>query len=108
MRAVLIFALLILGGPAYGYFDTGNSLLERCSRTDNFHKGACTGTVSGAFDMMLAWGWKCGSSLDGVTREQVKDIVVKYFVDNPGTRHDPAAFHIVLAIANTFRCEQPK
>ena len=87
------------------YFDTANDLYALCRSSENIHRAVCTATISGAVDMMQAWGWEC--QVAGVTREQLKDVVTKYLVENPEIRNDPAVIGIALAMQRSFGCVQP-
>ena len=70
---------------AQGFFDDGDTLNYTCrEEKGSFARGACLGTVSGALDMMRALGYVC--KLEGVTREQAKDAVLKYLADHPERR----------------------
>lgn len=96
---------LLTSVPAFARFDGGNDLLRICE--DPRGEMLCLGTVIGHYDMMEAWGFACGSA-PGVTKSQVKDIVVKYLRDNPSQRHQPAAFLSAEAITKAFSCRPPK
>ena len=103
---VCALAVMMATQPAWGsYFDTGNRLYGFCQKPKNSPlEAACIGTISGGYDMMVALGYKCQD--DGVTREQLKDVVVKYLKDHPERRNAPAVFNIVLAVQAAFSCER--
>jgi hypothetical protein len=63
--------------PAWAsYFDTGNELYDVCQKPKGSAlEGACIGTISGGYDMLTALGYRCED--DGVTRGQLRDVVVK-------------------------------
>jgi hypothetical protein len=81
------------------FFDTGNRLYETCQLTDDFDDGFCGGTVSGAWDMMVLWGFRCEGNPKDVDRRQFRNIVVNYLRDHPDEKDSgPAASLIVQAI----------
>ena len=101
---ITLTAGLATPSVSLGYFDTGNDLYDRCRQVDSISKAICIATVSGALDMMTALGYKC--SLDAtVTREQMKDVTVKYLQDHPATRNQPAVFSIFIAMKESFGCK---
>jgi hypothetical protein len=55
-------------------------------------------------DMMIALGFKC-SRVAEATREQSKDVLVKYLADHPETRNSPAAFLAAAAFEQAFNCK---
>jgi hypothetical protein len=92
-----------------GYFNTGNDLYDACQLEDDpFARGVCTATVSGAYDMMIALGYVCSGITDGVTQNQLRDVVVNYLRDHPETRSAPAVFNIALAMKASFNCKAPE
>ena len=92
LRAVAGIIAVEGAQPAWGiYFDTGNELYGFCQKPKGAELAAvCIATISGSYDMMTALGYKCQD--DGVTREQLKDVVVKYLQDHPEQRNAPAVF----------------
>jgi hypothetical protein len=63
------------------------------------------GTVSGALDMMRALGYVC--KLEGVTREQAKDAVLKYLADHPEKTKVATVFQIIPAMEAAIDCKAP-
>jgi hypothetical protein len=107
MRTLFIVFLIVVGtvDAASAYFDTGNDLYDVCRRKTDHFQGACIATISGAFDMMYALGYTCEGAGD-VTREQLRDVAVKFLTDNPQHRNAPAVFSILLAFETAFRCKK--
>jgi hypothetical protein len=66
--------------------------------------GTLPATISGAYDMMSALGYKCRDK--GVNRGQVRDVVLKYMRENPQDRHVPAVFLIAIAGETLLGCKR--
>src|SRR5262245_55958419 len=89
---------------AAGFFDDDDTLNYTCRKEKaSFAKGACLGTISGALDMMRALGYVC--KLDGVSREQAKDAVLKYLEEHPESAKVAAVFQIIRATEAAFDCK---
>ncbi len=103
-RTALALAIaLAMPSPAPAVFDTGNDLLDFCTSKDSAKLLLCLGLVTGYFEGMQA-GYKC--TVDPkVTRQQLKDIVVKFLHDHPGDRHRPGAILAARAYFVTFDCK---
>jgi hypothetical protein len=104
MRKAIYFALflgLITTGAPAAYFDTnGNDYYARCTGKSDITCFA----VAGAFlDMMNALGYKCTKDI-GVSRQQAKDILIKYMTDHPADRHITLAFSAILAFQDGLGC----
>lgn len=109
-REMFIGFLMLVAGAgcahAEGFFDDGDTLNYTCREEKaSFARGACLGTISGALDMMRALGYVC--KLDGVTREQAKDAVLKYLDDHPDSAKVAAVFQIIPAVEAAFDCKAP-
>jgi hypothetical protein len=103
-----LLMLVVAGANAHaeGFFDDGDTLNYTCREAEgSFARGACLGTVSGALDMMRALGYVC--KLEGVTREQAKDAVLKYLADHPEKTKVAAVFQIIRATEAAFHCKAP-
>lgn len=104
--ALCLTVAVLYSCKANAYFDTGNKMLSECQNTDSFSVGDCLGMIVGHYDMMMAEGYDCG--LDTVkNKRQMRDVVVKYLVDNPAERHRPAAVLSFLAFVTSFGCKPP-
>jgi hypothetical protein len=106
MKRFIAAALFLFPSIAQAeYFETGNDLWNLC--TDKFpgHDYLCIGLPSAYFDMMLATGYRCATP--GVDREQVRDAVLKYLSDNPGTRNLPASELALTSLKTAFQCVPP-
>jgi len=105
MKRFVAAALLFFPGIAQAeYFDTGNDLWGLC--TDNFpgHKYLCLGLPVAYYDMMLATGYRCVAT---GSREQVRDVVLKYLTDNPDKRNLPASELAMTSLTAAFQCVAP-
>jgi hypothetical protein len=99
-------ALLIALGvasPSYasGLSERGNSLLELCQeREGSYRQGVCTGYILGAADAVR----EATCMPAGVTKGQLRDVVVGYLTAHPEERHMPGDYLVHVAIANAFKC----
>lgn len=100
--AVILFTVSSQTSRAATYFDTGNELLSICNDNTPFKSGICSAAPGAYFDMMASIGYKCDEA--GVTRGQVRDVLVKYLRDHPETRNRPASFLAFLAFRESFNC----
>lgn len=88
-------------------FLSGNDLYQRCITPINASDGLanfgfCRGYIYGSLDSILTKLAEDGGSAclkSGVTNTQVADVVVQYLRDNPATRHEPADFAVMKAVA---------
>lgn len=105
MRLVLALAVsLFTALPAHSYFFDGNELWKECETKNAF----CSGYIVAAIDMH-------GASLEKeqrlfcpppeATGRQLRDVILKYFTDNPAERHEPAVFLIIEAMRKAFPCK---
>jgi hypothetical protein len=104
--SALALAVFALGSsPATATsFDSGNDLYRYCSSKDAGKTILCLGLVTGYLEgMQLAFD--C-NNLDAVSREQLKDIVLKFLHDNPADRHLPAALLSSRAYYLAFKCQK--
>jgi hypothetical protein len=93
--------------PARAYFDTGNTLLAICEKSDDFSLGLCVGTIIGHYEMMYEHGYDCGDDSKR-TKPQLHDVVVKYLRENPAARHTRASFLSFEAFNAAFNCKPLK
>src|SRR5258708_3058057 len=108
-RAIAVLAALMLAGcscEASAYFDTGNALFAVCEGRSAFEIGDCMGTIVGHYDMMMALGYRCGND-STKSKQQMRDIVVKYLRDNPADRSEQAATLSFVAFFAAFSCTVP-
>jgi hypothetical protein len=106
MKRLVAAVLLLFPSIAQAeYFDTGDDLWNLC--TDKFpgHNYLCIGLPAAYFDMMLATGYRCGST--GIDRERVRDVVLKYLSDNPDKRNLPASELAFASLKTAFQCVAP-
>jgi len=97
-------------------FESGNALLRKCQSTQQVDTMFCIGYILGVVDLIgLIQGsvdkdgksdWKyhavCLSSQ--VERGQMRDVVLKYLVDHPERRDQPAAQLVVEALIRAWAC----
>lgn len=108
-------AVALSGSPALAQesvdpLGSGNGLLDSCTNADSMlRKGVCIGYISGASDALQmldsdkeAKRYICTPA--GVTRGQIRDVVIKYLTDHPQSRQNPAEALIFVALAEAFPC----
>jgi len=96
-----------LGTPARAYFDTGNTLLAICEKSDDFSVGLCVGTILGHYEMMYEAGYVCGDDSKR-TKPQIHDVVVKYLREHPASRDVRASALSFFAFIDAFNCKPLK
>jgi hypothetical protein len=88
------------------YFESGNSLYRYC--TGNLSQvELCLGYLEGVVDHLEAdreYQKKAPCIHAGVEIGQVKDVVVKYLIDNPQLRDGPAWAMVVVAVTQAWGC----
>jgi hypothetical protein len=100
---MLLVALAASGDVAAAGFTDGNRLLTDCRASqDEAPHAICLGYVTGAYDMATALSLDCPN--ERYTVGQVRDIVVKFLVDNPRHRHLPAALLVARALVAELGC----
>ena len=101
---VAIVILLLGCATAPAVFDSGNDLYRYCTAKGSGNGLLCLGLVTGYLEG-LRLSFDCGK-LDGVTREQLKDVVVKFLRDNPAERHLPAVMLASRPYYLAFKCQK--
>lgn len=111
MRVLMVFGVFAMGGlsqPALAGFESGNSLLTQCS-ADNKDVVAltdCLSYIKGVHDdfmfARLLEGEDSECTPETITNGQVRDVVIKYLLDNPEERHQPGPFLVRLAIMTAW------
>jgi len=114
VNALLVAAVIFSTAPAQAAQEdtSGNQLYELCSAPDSTWQSAvCEGYVLAIDDMLTAQHMldeQKGICLpDGVTREQMKDVVTSYLRDHPDDRQK---WMFVLAsegLVAAFPCKKP-
>lgn len=107
-RFIVCAALLVLftANRSEAYFDSGNALYATCQGTQDFKVASCMATIIGHYDMMMALGYRCGDD-SKKTKQQLRDVVVKYMQDNPAERSGTAAEQSFIAVFRAFNCQFP-
>jgi hypothetical protein len=103
MRACL-FSLLLVAAPVHAEFFDGNKLLSTCRSNQPIDMADCIGYVTGVYDT-LAGVRIC--SPDGITRGQVRDIVLTYLQNAPEERHKTADVLIGNVLSALWPCKRP-
>jgi hypothetical protein len=95
---------LIWTQQAYTYFQTGNSLRDECLPSLGKPSPRCIAYVVGAVDGMW-WGEPNLICLpQGVTQDQLAEVVAKYLEDHPERLHLGAPVLIADALQPAFPC----
>jgi hypothetical protein len=98
--SMLVGAIRVLMGPTADAF-TGNELHQHCKSNAYL----CLGYTVGAGTMFeFQMRGEMPLCVDGVTINQVRDVVVKYLKDHPETRHEHALYLIARAMRESFAC----
>jgi len=101
MKTMLAAVLLALCTSVHGEFFSGNHLLAECESRDASSRIDCLGYTSGAAD--AAQGrFYCPP--DGVTRGQVRDVVIAHLRANAAQRHLTADVLVALALRDVWPC----
>lgn len=104
MKLAIIGVLLaaLAPAPVSAQALQGNDLWARCKGEPI--GAACSYYVGGVTDGLAAAGGLSACVPNGVTYEQVADIVRKYLEANPAMRHNGAAFLVHRALRKGFPC----
>jgi hypothetical protein len=110
VRAFLsVLILLAAASPASGAtrvtaFMDGNELLQTCRDREP----ACLPYVIGVADALEMVSRRLTNICrpDGVTPEQLLDVLISWLEDNPAERHRPAAKLAGMAYAGAWPCNQ--
>ena len=116
-RAILIATLICSASPATSGSDDGNSWLGACRSQSLLERGICTmyiaGYVAGAEDALVRDALRRG--LDGVTvpfcrpqgvtRDQMRLVVIRFMEKNPTLLHLNFAMIIGGAMSDAFPCK---
>lgn len=103
-RLLLVGFLILLPTRSHAVFDTGNDLYNFCTSKNDLKLMLCLGLVTGYYEG-LSFTYDCDTS-PKVTREQMKDIVVKFLRDNPAERHRAAVALAGRAYFLAFSCKK--
>jgi len=102
MKQALLAALVVLGALSSAGAMTGNELREYCAT----RRDLCHGFIVGAAGMFW-YQMEIISPIcigDGVTWEQVHDVVLDYLEKHPEARREHALVLVTLAIREAFDC----
>ena len=101
----IIFLTLVLSAHSV-FAINGNQWLEQTQSADALKSSLAYAYLSGIFDTLLYSGLAnlCPDIPDGVSTEQVRAILIKWFEDNPQNRHKSMPFTTWQALgdANGF------
>lgn len=109
IRLIQLVAVMAALSPtaAYSQWNSGNDLQEYCGgEAGSFVSGICSGYIIGTLDTVegLLEDKKLACVPPGVTKGQVRDIVIKYIEQHPEYRHFVGMNLVVLAVGSAFPC----
>lgn len=100
--------------PANNFFDSGNDLLAACqSDRDVFLLARCDGFIEGVVrgyevatndNPSVLAGDNARLCASGVTKGQVKDVVLNFLRSHPEVRHESSAVLTVRAVLDAWAC----
>jgi hypothetical protein len=96
--------------PMVTAYLTRNRLFDQCSApSDDFRILQCYSYISGAIDGAAALAIDAGHAPpecppNGVTKGQLKDIVLRYLKGHPEKRHLQAASLVIASVGEAFHC----
>ena len=87
MKKIIFLALVLSAPHAVGL--TGNQWLEQTQSTDSLKSSLAYAYLAGILDTLGLSGLAnvCPAIPDGATTTQIRDVLIKYFEDNPEKRH---------------------
>ncbi len=104
--AAALAVLVLVSAPARalaaGSWVNGNELKKYCS-SNSYERGICLGFTSAVANIVANAGWRACIP-DGVTRGQLRDIMVKFLDDHPEALHLEAASLAARAYEEAFPC----
>lgn len=104
MKRIIFLALVLAAHPVFAI--NGNQWLDQIQSTDTSKSVPAFTHLAGIFDTLLYSGLAnlCPDIPDGVSTEQVRAILIKWFEDNPQNRHKSMPFTTWQALgdANGF------
>jgi hypothetical protein len=112
LAAGILLTFVASGNVAIAGEVSGNDLLDWCKKP--VPMGAmCVGYIVGASDANLDFFNALGAEHlfcipNGVTREQTRDVVVKYLNAHPERRHFSASSQVPQALEEAFPCTPRK
>ena len=87
-------------------FYDGNALLKYCrNRGDDIDQGVCLGVMTAYFEAFSPL-YSCSKVGPNITKEQVRDVGVKFLEDNPSDRHLPGMLLAFRAFFLAFDCKR--
>ncbi|MEG3143346.1 Rap1a/Tai family immunity protein [Sphingomonas sp. RT2P30] len=98
--------MMMLAATDLARMVSGDALLADCASRTPIRRQACRSYIAGVVDarrMPETVNWASVCEPEGMTREQLADIVVVYLRDNPSKRRLPASDLVLLALQG-FPC----
>ena len=108
VAATLAFAPMAVQAQVVGP-DNGNELLKNCTESDYFSQGLCYGYIRGINHTLDVWAYTNKAQPfcrpDGVSFQQLRDVVVSYIQAYPAKRNEPAAWLVTQAEVAAWPCQ---
>jgi hypothetical protein len=99
----LLVILLMIPGFARAEFDTGNTLYQRMTSSNNMDKMYALGYIGGVYDAYQHI-FHCPPATNSITLGQVNDIVRNHLEANPAQRHRTADQLVKEALQRVWPC----
>jgi hypothetical protein len=101
VSVAMFAALTSFGAHANTYYESGNTLMQKCVT----NRSECMTYVTGVSDALQDMGIQiCLPS--HVYSGQLTDITLQYLNDHPAKRHYTASSEILLALVGAFPCSK--
>ena len=100
---LLVFLSILNFDTARAELITGNELFRWWSDKDHRYEGLCLGYILGIHETNTAQSGACVPS-SGVSRREIRDIVIRYLTTRPENRHLYAATLVLDAMRQAFPC----
>ena len=87
MKKIIFLALVLSAHPAFAI--NGNQWLEQVKSTDALKNSLAYAYLAGILDTLALSGLAniCPAIPDGADTTQIRDVLIKWFEDNPQKRH---------------------
>ena len=109
IMGAIVAVTLLSSDRADASFQTGNSLLDACVSTQSYPAAICLNYISGVADAASALypaaylGWRfCIPNT--ATLGQLKEVVTRWLIENPGERHYTGNSLVAHALSERFPC----
>jgi len=106
VAAIVASPALSSDAEPYELFSDGEELSSTCAAGRNFSAGACLGYIVGALDAFAIVQQTGYCAPSGLSRGQVRDIVVAWLGAHPEKLQGNASAAVYNAMADSFPCRR--